>query len=98
MNNTQFLINLKSSRPDAYTTLRTLASSFQCYSVWNTERRASILHTYAMMKISLLTQSTYKYNFLNRNYINLHNRTVNGLAFKCLTKRQLRKWEKKQVA
>lgn len=99
MNNTKDLISLKSSRPDAYSALATLASGVKYFSVkFNAERRLALVHTYAMLKITLLKQNTFKHNFLNKNYLNLHDRTEGSLAWKCLTSRQLRKFEAKKAA
>lgn len=99
MNSTKDLLSLKATRPDAYTALQTLASSIKYFSLnFNNERRIAILHAYSVLKITLLKQNCHKYNFLNRSYLDLHNRSEGSLSWKCLSLRQLRKFEAKKAA
>jgi hypothetical protein len=96
MNNTKDLLTIKSSRPDAYKTLATLAGSMKYLSVkYNTERRLTMIHTYGIMKIALLKQSMHKGNFLNNNYLDImHPLRTKECLHKYLTQRDLRRWKK----
>lgn len=99
MNNTKDLLALKSTRPDAYETLRVISGSMKYFSPkYNSERRIAMMHTYGVLKIALLQQGLHRGNFLNANYLNLYNRKQDSLAWKCLTRRQIRKWEAKKAA
>jgi hypothetical protein len=95
---TQDLRNLKSTDRSAYKALACMAKSF---SFWggeykNEECRRMTFHSYNMLKMSMLgiMRPYFDRTFL----IGCSDMSKDGLAFKCLTRRQLRKWEKKQVA
>jgi hypothetical protein len=96
MNTTKDLASLKSSRPDVYKALSMIARSLQCFH--GEDRRALMISTYANLKTVLLHQQSHLFTFLNRTYLDIHDRSDKSLAFKLMSKRQERKWKAKQQA
>jgi hypothetical protein len=94
---TQDLINLKSTDRSAYRALSCMARSFTFWGEYNNKERRSIaFHSYNMLKMSML--GIMRPYFDKPFLIGCSDMSKKGLAFKCLTRRELRKWEKKQVA
>ena len=98
MNNIKKLLALKASRPDAYKALHTIAFSHSFWSEKGTYQAKvkDLCLMYKLLKMNVLGQDAPY--FMKAFLIGCHDRSKNSLAFKQLDKRQIRKWESKQVA
>jgi hypothetical protein len=87
---------LRSTRPDAYQALSTLAAGWKFWHRSQAAHRVQILHLFKMLKMSIL--KVQHHGASEKSYAK-HDRSENSIHFKhLLTPRQKLQWKAKQAA